>query len=128
MTETFAAIPEGAAVVDRVRRVLGELHARHFVHLDLHQKLNVLIGPEGGAWLIDLGQGVDCSGPVLRRLLFPLLRRVDRRATLKFRARYAPETLPGNVSRKRVDRLARRRGRGWKEFHRRLRRRLLGQR
>jgi len=63
------------------------------VHLDLHQKLNALIDAEGRAWVIDLGQGLDCSRGALRRLLFPALARIDRNAVLKFRARYAPDTL-----------------------------------
>ena len=80
------------AGLDGLERVLAAVHARRFVHLDLHPKLNVLIDPQGNAWLIDLGQGIDCSrGPL--RLLLPLLVPIDRRAVLKFRARYAPETL-----------------------------------
>lgn len=78
--------------LDDLERVIAAVHARRFVHLDLHQKLNTLIDAQGNAWLIDLGQGIDCSRG-LWRLLFPLLAPIDRRAVLKFRARYAPETL-----------------------------------
>lgn len=79
--------------LDGLERTLDALHARRFVHLDLHQKLNALIDAEGRAWVIDLGQGLDCSRGALRRLLFPALARIDRNAVLKFRARYAPDTL-----------------------------------
>ncbi|MGQ0553065.1 MAG: hypothetical protein ACT4PU_07580 [Planctomycetota bacterium] len=79
--------------LDGLDQTLGALHARRFVHLDAHQKLNALIDREGRAWVIDLGQGGDCSRSWLRRLFFPLLARIDRNAVLKFRARYAPETL-----------------------------------
>jgi hypothetical protein len=75
-----------------LERVIEAMHARRFVHLDLHQKLNTLIDPQGNAWLIDLGQGIDCSRG-LWRLLLPLLAPIDRRSVLKFRARYAPETI-----------------------------------
>jgi hypothetical protein len=79
--------------LDGLERTLAALHARRFVHLDLHQKLNALIDAEGQAWVIDLGQGLDCSHGPFRRLLFPLLARIDRNAVVKFRARYAPDTL-----------------------------------
>ena len=81
--------------LDSLQKSLEALHARRFLHLDLHQKRNTIIDAEGRAWLIDLGQGVDCSRG-LARLLFPLLAPIDQRAVLKFRARYAPDTLdPG---------------------------------
>lgn len=115
--------------LDSLERVLDGLHARRFVHLDLHQKLNALIDRRGEAWLIDLGQGLDVStGPGrLARPLFPLLARIDRNAVLKFRARYAPDTLDPA----RRDRLVARfggRSRWWpKLLGRRLRRMLLGE-
>jgi hypothetical protein len=80
------------AGLDDLERVIAAVHGRRFVHLDLHQKLNTLIDAQGRAWLIDLGQGLDCSRVPLR-LIFPLLVGIDRKAVLKFRARYAPETL-----------------------------------
>ena len=82
--------------------VIEGLHSRRFVHLDLHQKRNVLIGPTGEVWLIDLGQGVDCSRGLLRRLAFPWLAHIDRKATVKFRARYAADTLPDDERERRV--------------------------
>jgi len=81
--------------LDSLQETLHALHARRFLHLDLHQKRNTIIDAEGRAWLVDLGQGVDCSRG-FARLLFPLLAPIDQRAVLKFRARYAPDTLdPG---------------------------------
>ena len=80
------------AGLDDLQRVVAAIHERRFVHLDLHQKLNALIDAQGHAWLVDLGQGLDCRRGVVRRLIFPLLVRIDERAVLKFRARYAPET------------------------------------
>src|SRR5262249_126495 len=55
------------AGLDDLERVLEAVHARRFVHLDAHQKLNALIDAGGHAWLIDLGQGLDCSRGWLRR-------------------------------------------------------------
>lgn len=108
--------------LDDLERVLAELHARRFVHLDLHQKLNALIDGEGHAWLIDLGQGLDCSRGVVRRLLFPALARVDRNAVLKFRARYAPETFDPRERERLVARHGARRERLPKRIGRVLRR------
>jgi len=115
------------AALDNFERVLAELHRRRFVHLDLHQKLNLLVGPAGECWLVDLGQGALCArGPL--RVLFPLLARIDRRAVLKFRARYAPHTLPAAQRDALIARHGARRGRAWKNFHRRLRALLIGER
>jgi len=111
--------------LDELERVLAAVHARRFVHLDLHQRLNVLVGRHGGVWLIDLGQGLDCSRG-WRRLLFPLGAWVDRRALVKFRARYVPASLSGPRAEKLVEQHKRRRGRGWKAFNRRVRALFLG--
>jgi hypothetical protein len=114
--------------LDSLDRVLGALHARRFAHLDLHQKLNALIDRRGEAWLIDLGQGLDCSRGPLRRLLFPALARIDRNAVLKFRARYAPDTLDAGSRDRLVARFTERRERWPKTVGRKLRRMLTGSR
>ncbi len=82
--------------LDSFEAVMDAIHERGFVHLDLHQRLNTLVDADGQTWLIDLGQGADCSRGLVRRALFPFMCRVDRRAVLKFRARYAPQTLPSD--------------------------------
>ncbi len=105
-----------------LERVLDAVHARRFVHLDLHQKLNALIDGQGRAWLVDLGQGLDCSRGLLRRLIFPALVRVDRAALLKFRARYAPETFDPESRARLVARHGARRDRWAKRVGRALRR------
>jgi RIO-like serine/threonine protein kinase len=114
--------------LDGLDRALAALHERRFVHLDLHQKLNALVAEDGSGWLIDLGQGIDCSSGPFRRLLFPWLARIDRRAIEKFRAKYAPHTLPEENREELVQRYSESRGKAWKEWHRKLRRRLLGDR
>jgi hypothetical protein len=113
--------------LDGLERTLTALHERRFAHLDLHQKLNALIDAEGGAWVIDLGQGLDCSRGLLRPLLFPLAAKIDRHALLKFRARYAPDTLPTTDRERLVERFAARRDRWPKRLGRRLRRLLIGE-
>lgn len=113
------------AALDGLERTLDEIHARRFAHLDLHQKLNALIRSDGHVWLIDLGQGMDCTHWT-RRWLFPLFARIDRNAVLKFRARYAPHTLDAANRDRIVRRYGKYRGRSWKQFRRRLRKRLIG--
>ena len=114
------------AGLEGLQRTLEAVHARGFVHLDLHQRLNALIAPGGQVWLIDLGQGLDCSRGWLRRLIFPWLVRIDRRALVKFRARYAPETLDERVREHLVRRHAHDRSSFWKRLLRRLRKLLVG--
>jgi hypothetical protein len=80
------------ATLDELERIITAMHARRFAHLDLHQKRNVLADHEGRVWIVDLGQGVNCSRAPMR-WLFPLLARIDRNGLLKFRAKYAPESL-----------------------------------
>ena len=111
------------ALVDLETKLEG-LHARRFVHLDLHQKLNALVTPEGKVWFVDLGQGFDCSRNLFLKLLFPLMVRVDRRAIVKFRARYAPHMLPEADRDRLVERHKESRGKAWKHLHRRIRKRL----
>jgi RIO-like serine/threonine protein kinase len=114
--------------LDDLERVLSAMHERRFVHLDLHQKLNALIDAQGHAWLVDLGQGLDCSHGLLRRLIFPVLARVDLDAVLKFRARYAPETLEPAQRERLVARFGARRDRWPKRLGRALRRLVAGER
>jgi hypothetical protein len=115
--------------LDSLDQVLAGLHARHFAHLDLHQKLNTLVDARGEAWLIDLGQGLHFGSgarALVSPLLFPLLARIDRNAVLKFRARYAPDTLPDAERERLVARFGGR-SRWWpKLIGRRLRRLLAG--
>lgn len=113
--------------LDNFEAVLAALHARRFVHLDLHQRLNLLVGPECQVWVVDLGQGLLCER-LPARWLFRLLSAVDRRAVVKFRARYAAHTLPDATRARLVARHSERRGRRWKQFHRRVRELLIGDR
>jgi hypothetical protein len=111
------------AGLDDLTVVLRGLHERRFVHLDLHQKRNVLVDECGAAWLVDLGQGLDCSRG-WRRLLFGSLANIDRAGLSKFRVRYAPETIDPAKRDALVDRYGTRRRRPYLNIPRRLIRRL----
>lgn len=115
------------AGLNSLDRLLETLHVLRFAHLDLHQKLNAIIDRRGHIWVIDLGQGLDCSHGMFRWMLFPLLARVDRTAALKFRARYAPETLPERDRARLVKRFSKRRTSWSKSLSRKLRRMILGE-
>jgi RIO-like serine/threonine protein kinase len=114
--------------LDGLELTLTALHTRRFVHLDLHQKLNALIDAEGRAWVVDLGQGLDCSRGLVRRLVFPALARIDRNAVLKFRARYAPDTLDPAERDRLVARYRASRDHWLKRIGRLLRRAIAGER
>jgi predicted Ser/Thr protein kinase len=81
----------------RACAALGErvtaLHARGVVHLDLRQKRNVLVTADGDVVLIDFQSALVLGTAGWRGVVLRLLSRLDRTAVLKYRERYAPETL-----------------------------------
>ena len=75
-------------------RMLKEIHSRGVVHLDLRHKGNILVSKNGEPCLIDFDSSLTFGkGGLLRRLLFPLLVRVDRGGFLKLKERVAPSLL-----------------------------------
>jgi len=83
---------------ERLARVIGALHARGVVHLDAHQKTNVLVDGEGRPYLMDFATAVYLGrGWLARKVLVPLLARADWRGFLKLKARYCPEALPSSA-------------------------------
>ena len=85
--------PDPARFFDRLARVIDTVHARGIAHLDLRHKRNVLVGADGRPHLIDFAQSVDLRRGPRWGPLFPLFRRLDRSAIVKYRARYCPESL-----------------------------------
>ena len=79
---------------DRLARLFEALHARGVVHLDAHQKTNVLVDAEGRPHLMDFATATFLGrGWLARRVLVPFLGRADWRGWLKLKARYCPEAL-----------------------------------
>lgn len=76
------------AVFRRLGRVVREMHARGVVHLDLRQKKNIVITPDGRPYLVDFASALVREGPF--RAIWELLLRVDRGALLKFKERNFP--------------------------------------
>lgn len=89
-------------------RIVAEMHARGVVHLDLRQRRNILIRPDGRAAVIDFGAAL-CLPPGGRR--FSSLARIDDSGVLKYRRR----ARPGSLTPEEEDRLSRaeRRRRLW---------------
>ena len=88
--EIFRARPR--EVVDQLRHLIHEMHARGVFHLDLHQRKNLLVDGDGRLRLVDFGAAMAPS-PVLRLFLGGVLRYADRQAGTKYLARFAPEAL-----------------------------------
>ena len=77
-----------------LERVLGDIHERGIVHMDLRHKGNILVSEKGEPYLIDFNSSFAFKEKgFLRRYLFPLLRRVDDGGLLKLKKRIAPALL-----------------------------------
>ena len=97
----FGALAVPAAAFDRLARVFDELHRRGIVHLDAHQKTNVLVDAEGRPYLMDFATSLCLGrGWLARRALVPFLARADWRGFLKLKARYCPEALTAGERRR----------------------------
>jgi RIO-like serine/threonine protein kinase len=83
-----AELPAG--IFDRVLDLVDALHARGVVHLDLRQRKNTLITPEGRPVIIDFASAMHFSrdGKVFR-----FMKNVDRTAILKLKNRVLPGSL-----------------------------------
>jgi hypothetical protein len=91
-----------------LERVLGEVHERGVVHMDLRHKGNILVSEKGEPILIDFNSSFAFEDKgFLRRYMFPLLRWVDYGGLLKLKRRMAPDLLTAEelVLLKRFDRL-----------------------
>ena len=93
-----------------LERVLGDIHERGVVHMDLRHKGNILVSEKGEPFLIDFNSSFAFKEKgFLRRSLFPLLRWVDYGGLLKLKKRISPSLMtPGELAfLKRFDRLRR---------------------
>lgn len=79
--------------LDELERTLHALHERRIVHLDLRQKRNVLVRPDGRPIVIDFESAQYCGRGPFGRLLMRVGRWIDWTALVKYRHRYADHTL-----------------------------------
>jgi RIO-like serine/threonine protein kinase len=77
-----------------LERVLGGIHERGVVHMDLRHKGNILVSEKGKPFLIDFNSSFAFKEKgLLRRYLFPLLRWVDYGGLLKLKKRVSPSLM-----------------------------------
>jgi len=77
-----------------LKEVLGEIHKRGVVHLDLRHKGNILISERGEPFLIDFNSSFYFKEKgFFRRLLFSILRWVDYGGLLKLKQRVSPSSM-----------------------------------
>ena len=118
---------------DRMRVILDAIHARGVAYIDANKRSNMLVGPDGQAFLVDfqisLGGRDDWPGPLraLRARVVRYLQAKDIYYLCKHKRRLAPGELTADE-----ERLSRRR-QGWRAVYRTVakryrtvRRRLLG--
>jgi hypothetical protein len=83
-----------ARVFQRLERLFEDVHRRGVVHLDAHQRTNVLVDEAGEPYLMDFATAFCLGrGWLARTVVVPLLARADWRGFLKLKARYCPEAL-----------------------------------
>jgi len=86
--------PLPSSFFTNLESVLGQIHARGVVHMDLRHKGNILISEKGEPFLIDFNSSFAFKEKgILRRYLFPLLRWVDYGGLLKLKKRISPSFL-----------------------------------
>jgi predicted Ser/Thr protein kinase len=86
------AAPE--ALLEKLDRLLEAMHDRGVAHLDLRTKTNIRVDAQGQPWLIDFSSAyLRGRIPLLSKLLMKLGRLADRSASIKYRMRYAKETM-----------------------------------
>lgn len=99
-----------APMVERLSALVDRMHARGVAHLDLRKRDNILIGPDGWPSVIDFNASICFApGTVGARVVFPILRRVDRAAVLKWKSFLLPQGLTPEEARRhrRMSRLRR---------------------
>jgi len=108
------AIPRGellpSTFFSDLENVLGEVHRKGVVHMDLRHKGNILVSAKGEPFLIDFNSSFAFGEKgLLRRYLFPLLRWVDYGGLLKLKKRISPLSMTSeeHAFLKRFDRLRR---------------------
>ncbi|MCR4316030.1 MAG: hypothetical protein NUW37_06725 [Planctomycetes bacterium] len=79
---------------ERLYGIVREIHSRGVVHLDLHQRWNILVDSEGNPRIIDFGASIYLGSPgVSRDFLLGVLGKIDLSGLIKFKMRYRPDSL-----------------------------------
>jgi len=85
---------EAGPMFARLADLVRQIHARGVTHIDLRKRDNILITRDGLPCIIDFNASF-CFDPASlgARILFPILRRIDDSALLKWKSRLAPDLL-----------------------------------
>jgi len=96
---------QSAEFFEDLHRIVAEIHAHGVVHLDLRQRRNILVQPNGLPAVIDFGAGL-CLRP--GGALLRCLSRIDESGVLKYKRRARPASLTAD-ERTRLEKMERRR-------------------
>ena len=84
----------GDRFFEELRKRIERIHTRGVAHLDLSHKGNILVSKEGEPVIIDFNSGFYVgNGYIGRKLLLPLLKRIDYYGMLKLKKRVSPDAL-----------------------------------
>jgi hypothetical protein len=84
----------GDRFFEKLRKRIELIHTRGVVHLDLSHKGNILISRAGEPVIIDFNSGFYVgNGYIGRKILLPLLRKIDYYGILKLKKRLSPDAL-----------------------------------
>jgi len=85
---------DAVSLLEQIEVTVRGMHAAGVVHLDLRASDNILVGPGGRAWILDLASAVYLRpGGLAHRLFFGWLRLTDESALLKWKHMMCPERL-----------------------------------
>jgi predicted Ser/Thr protein kinase len=80
-------------VIHQFERLLGELHKRGWVHLDLHRRTNILF-VNGHVFVVDLASALHTGSiPLIGQCLTGLFGLADRLSLIKMKQIFGPELL-----------------------------------
>lgn len=88
---------------DRFTAILDGIHAAGVLHLDLRQRQNVLVAPDGSPRVLDFGAAMHLGRwGAIGRWLVRRFGFIDRWAVLKLKSKYAPEQMNDDERRRAV--------------------------
>ena len=91
-------------ILGELERLIDEIHRKGITHLDLRRRDNILVDENGQVHIIDFAGSLHFRpGSLGDWWLFPLLKKIDESAFLKWKQRLAP----ASMSRKELSRLRR---------------------
>ena len=81
-------------IIQRLEKLIGEMHKRFVAHLDLAQRKNIIITNDFNPYIIDFANSLHIRPKnLLSRQIFKYLCLIDYGSLLKFKNRYFPEKM-----------------------------------